>query len=222
MILVVASSLAELQSITREDYPALVAVSVGVGLVQAAIGTYEAVMYHAPDHVVGIGTCCGVGIGCDLGDIILPSQVIQYTMDLRRFRLRRGEVFTADGSRTGFLPVDMLPGWPQQGVQSCEDRSIRDNTRMGSADQFFTPEKMLSAPWIRDELALDAIDMESYAMVAASRRAGVPVTIIRTISDLHDRTRVASLPAFLTESSRIIRELILRYSEPREKSPIIL
>jgi nucleoside phosphorylase len=75
---------------------------------------------------------------------------------------------------------------------------------------------------MRDELHLDAVDMESYAMVAAARRAQVPVTIIRAVSDSWDAGRLKDLPAFLHNASQQIREYIESYSEPREKSPVIL
>ena len=222
MILVVASSAAELQAFSPPDPSSVVAVSVGVGLVHAAVGTYEAIMRYRPSHVVGVGTCCGITEQCSIGDIIMPSQVIQYDVDLRRFGLKRGQLIGRDGARTDFLPIDPLPFWPHEGVNVYEDHQIRCTNRIGSADRFFIPEMLRQAPWIRDELDLVAIDMESYAMVAASRMANVPITIVRAVSDLSSGERSGSLPQFLAKMSRIIRDMILNYSDPREKSPISL
>jgi nucleoside phosphorylase len=210
MILVVASSWAELSAFSP-DHPAIHPVAVGVGLVQSALNTYAAIEECAPTHVVGIGSCCALSPEYPLGSVIFPSEVIHYGIDLRRFGLPRGSVYSPSGKRFGLLTVDPL-------FHSVQHKACR----IGSADRFSTPEDRQHYPWMRDELHLDAVDMESYAMVAAARRAQVPVTIIRAVSDSWDAGRLKDLPAFLHNASQQIREYIESYSEPREKSPVIL
>ena len=210
MILVVASSQAELSGFAHAP-SSIRPVVVGVGLVQAAVNTYAAIMEYAPSHVVGIGSCCALSEDYPLGSLVIPSEVVHYGVDLRRFGLARGEVYSPSGEHFGPLTVDRLPSGPT--TPAC---------RLGSADRFSTSADRTHYRWMRDELHLDAVDMESYAMVAAAQRAQVPVTIIRAVSDSWDAGRLKNLPTFLKNASQEIREYIDRYSEPSEKSPVIL
>jgi nucleoside phosphorylase len=60
-------------------------------------------------------------------------------------------------------------------------------------------------------------------MVAAAKRAQVPVAIIRVVSDTWFGDRAKSLPNFLKEASALIDRIIrIGYMEPSEKSPTIL
>ena len=219
MILVVASSNKELQGVSLKAFRT---VSLGVGKVSAALGTYEAIVRYRPDHVVGIGSCGAISPGLAVGDLVVPSSLVQYDVDLRAFRLPRGHVFGAQGERLGVLEVDVLPYWPASGVTRFGNRAVHQNSTLGTADHFSTPADRHLRPWMVDELHIDAVDMESYAIVAAARRAQVPVSIIRAVSDTWEGMRAEALADFLRDTAEDIGQLIARYSEPSEKSPTIL
>jgi adenosylhomocysteine nucleosidase len=224
MILMVASSTAELQNLNcpiiedvhhppqllTENSP-MIAVPVGVGLIQAALNTYEAIVRFHPQWVVGVGSCCAISPEVAVGALIIPSTVIHYGMDLRRFGLQRGVTFSGTKERIGALPVDSLVRWPHDGVDTWEGVRVWQSGTLGSADRFSTSADSVSMPWMRDTLHLTAIDMESYAMVAAARQAHTPISIIRTVSDTWSGERAASLSSLLKESSVRVCNLLDAY-----------
>lgn len=224
MILVVASSAGELQGAQQfpveegqvfrrlPDGRPLVAVSVGVGKVQAAIGTFEAIKMYKPERVFGIGSCCALKENIGLGTFIIPSHLLQYDIDLRRFGLPRGTVYGGNGQKVGSLSIDSSIVMHANPAETLAGQPVLHNATIGSADRFLTPEDRISHAFLVDELYVDAVDMESHAMVAAAQRAQTPVSIIRTVSDLWTGQRVSSLPQFLTESSHAIFALIAKCS----------
>lgn len=218
MMLVVASSAKELQGIVESDR--VKSVCVGVGKVQAAVETYSAILTYAPSFVIGIGSCGAIEDHLKVGDVVIPSKVVQYDIDLRRFGLSRGEVFTAEGKKTGWLATDRLPHRP---FGIIDGRRVWEDVYLGSADRFLSPNDRMSHHFLVDEMHLAAVDMESHAMVAAAKRAQVPVAIIRVVSDTWFGDRAKSLPNFLKEASTLIDRIIrIGYMEPSEKSPTIL
>lgn len=214
MILVVASSVKELEGITQFEpmerqglfkiehgIPA-VAVPVGVGKVQAAVETAKAIRMWHPQAVVGIGTCGALRRDLKIGDILIASHVVQYDIDLRRFGLKRGETFSFKGDSVGFLETDDIVTPP------CGNVKIMRKAVLGSADRFLTARERLDLPWLTEELHIDAVDMESYAMVCAARGECIPVAIIRVVSDTARGARPTSFSSFLAESSRSLCALL--------------
>lgn len=233
MIMMVASSLRELQGVAQypiydgelRQFPngtPMMALAVGVGKVQAAITTYEAINRYHPSHVVVVGSCASINIEVKVGDLVVPSSVVQYDIDLRRFGLSRGEVFGVGGKKIGYLDVDRLSHWPTQDPVDYQGIRVWTSKVMGTADRFLVPEDRGSHGFMVDRMHIDAVDMESFAIVAAARSYGVPVTIVKAVSDTWFGERAPSLPRFLEESSKAICSFIARYSEPNEKSPTIL
>jgi 5'-methylthioadenosine/S-adenosylhomocysteine nucleosidase len=215
MILVVASSQQELQGI-QEYEPwhgsieclstdglkctpggkPIVAVAVGVGKVQAALNTAHAIHAYKPSLVVGIGTCGAIRDDLCIGDILVASSVIQYDIDLRRFGLQRGELPSPTGSVFGVLETDLFSPTKIVGWERLFFKQL-----IGCADRFLVTKERKELSYIIDELHVDAVDMESFAMVAAARQALVPVAIVRTVSDTSRGARARNFAAFLAESS---------------------
>ncbi|PKL13125.1 MAG: hypothetical protein CVV52_07310 [Spirochaetae bacterium HGW-Spirochaetae-8] len=213
-ILVVASSLAELQGHAKYEMCAddraaaaspfvrktpqgepFAVVCVGVGQVNAALNTYQAIQSLHPSLVVGIGTCGALQDDLRVGDLLIAGSVIQYEVDLRRFGLKRGELPGAGGVPSGALATD-FPTWSWDAGER-----LFTSCTLGTADRFLVANDRRDAEYLQDELGLAAVDMESYAMVAAARKASVPVAILRTVSDTSRGARPRSYPAFLAESS---------------------
>lgn len=222
MILVIASSQKELQGISQfsqkegavrqlPNGASLIAVTVGVGKVQASLGTLEAIKKLNPTLVIGVGSCGAVSTDVAVGDLVIPSHVLQYDIDLRRFGLARGEVFGPEGKKVGWLAADCLPQWTAESPHEFAGRPVWRNVAIGSADRFLSPKDRGTHRFLVDELHLVAVDMESYAMVAAARRTQVPIAIIRAVSDTWDGKKADSLPKFLEESSRSIFRFIATY-----------
>lgn len=218
-LLIVSSSMAELQGVkeiapTCEQKDAqtivgrsptgdsFIAISVGVGLVLSSIRTTEAILYWKPDYVVGIGICGAINEKFRVGDLLQGSLVIQYEMDLRLFNLNRGETFSADTSVWGSLST--LP------IESQSHLSVYTDIVFGSANRFLLSSEREKQRWIRDELHIDAVDMESYAIASCAHHFAIPVSIIRSVSDTYRGIRPKSFPTFLSTASKQLCDIVLQ------------
>ena len=229
MILVIASSVSELQGIEQfsrlegevrvlPNGESIVGVAVGVGKINGALGTAQALQQWSPSLVVGVGTCGAVRQDLQVGDIVLPTQVVQYDINLQRFGWARGTIPAADGSMEGPLELEVTLQKPTH----WDKRRVFSSLVLGTADQFLVAEKREQQPWITDDLHIDVVDMEGYAIVKAARQVGCKVLIMGVVSDTWRGNRPKKYQKFLSESSADLFSLLAQYREPSEKSPIIL
>ena len=129
----------------------------GPGKVLAAVAVSAALTTARPASVVNLGTAGGLRDG--LGGVYEVSTVIQHDFDGASIRalVNRdyGMPIGLDGA-SGDAPVVLATG----------DRFIADSA-------------------VRSALARDAhlVDMEGYAVACAARAAGVPVRLIKLVSD---------------------------------------
>lgn len=77
-------------------------------------------------------------------------------------------------------------------------------------------------PWVEEQLHVGAVDMESYAIASAAMADGIPVSVIRVVSDTWRGHRPRSYRAFLRSAAADLLDIIVQYSLPSEKSPTIL
>lgn len=233
MILIVASSWSELVGV--EQFPSidgqrrslpngdmLVAIPIGVGKVQAALGTAKALETWKPSHLIGIGTCGAIRQDMEVGDIVCAGRVVQYDIDLRRFGLPRGSTFDSEGKEAGELVLQSPCLRMLHELREYRGRKIWERGVLGTADTFLVASERKDKPWIAEQLHVDAVDMESYAIVAAGLSCGIPVSIVRTVSDTWRGSRPKSYGKFLVSASQDMCALIAQYAEPSEKSPTIL
>jgi adenosylhomocysteine nucleosidase len=214
MILVVASSPEELQGYGKAGPWAsqeIVTVVVGVGKVQSALGTMQAIRHYQPTAVIGIGTCGAVRDNLRIGDMLIASSVVQYDIDLRPFKFKRGELPTPKGGVMGTL-YTQLTAFSKPG-QACR---LFTGQTLGTADRFLVAADRQQCTYLTDELHIDATDMESYAMLAAAQAAAVPCGIIRVVSDTTRGTRPQSYGNFLAETSLQIFHLMANFNFPTD------
>ncbi len=206
-VLIVASSEHELQGLARFSdtdeafverllpcgHGEIVGAPVGVGLVQSSLGCSAAIMKWRPDHVLCFGTGGAVREDLEIGDMVFGDEIVQYTLDLQAFGLRRGECFgPRPGTVVGALkPMLQLP-------------PIADTRRVdgviGSADMFAIRSWRDANPWLRNELHVILTDMESYAMASACRQYCLPCCIVRVVSDTCHGHRPKRYDRFLQET----------------------
>lgn len=175
---------------------------VGVGKVQSAVRTLEAVQTNRPDLVVCVGFAGSVADGLEIGDVVVGTSVCQYDVDLTAFKLKRCELPEGDGVNTlGFLPL-----WDNPCITG--KRGI-----IGTADLFLTRSYLSSHRYISDELGILACDMESFSVAYAANRLSVPCMVIRVISDDSKGHRPKSFPAFVASYRQKIRSVLSIFSE---------
>ena len=134
----------------------LPALVTGVGKVNAAIAVATILGEHSPSHVINVGTAGALREGISGTHVI--GRVIQHDLD-------DSALFSLAGLHFG-EPIDLGP----------------TGLTLATGDAF------VSDSTTRDRLAVlaDLVDMEGYAVARASLAAGVPVSLVKHVSDSAD------------------------------------
>lgn len=130
----------------------------GIGKVEAAAATARAIAETGPDLVVNIGTAGALRDGVE--GLFLPSLVVNHDLSAAAIRALGHHARDEIGIDGG------------------------DGTVLATGDLFVTD------PVVRDRLAqcADLVDMEGFAVARACEVAGVPVRLVKVVSDNADDT----------------------------------
>ncbi len=126
----------------------------GVGKVNAAIAVTTILGKHRPSRIVNLGTAGALRDGVTGTHVI--STVLQHD-------LNDSAIFDMTGIHFG-AAISLESG---------------DGSVLATGDRF------VSKPEVRERLAKDAhlVDMEGYAVARAAGWAGIPVTLVKEVSD---------------------------------------
>lgn len=191
---------------------AVVAVLSGIGKVAAATTTTLLIERFQAHRVVMTGVAGGLGPGVRVGDVVVARELLQHDMDASPI-FPRHEMpgygrsrFAADPGLSGALA--------QAGAATLRDpRAMLGAEAMAafgltaprlhqglivSGDRFVsrTSESRALQTELPDALA---VDMESAAVAQVCADFGVPVAVVRTISDRADDAAHVDFPRFLTQ-----------------------
>ncbi len=151
----------------------------GVGKTAAAVATARALAERDTSDLVvlNVGTTGALRDG--LSGLYLPSEVVNHDIN-------------SDAVRT--LGLD-----PQETLHV----EGGDGTVLASGDVFVTD------PVVRRRLAerADLVDMEAYGVVYACREYGVPVRVVKHVSDSADETAL-DWPALVDASAKVLGEWV--------------
>jgi len=151
----------------------------GVGKTAAAVATAQALAERDTSDLVvlNVGTTGALRDG--LSGLYLPSEVVNHDIN-------------ADAVRA--LGLD-----PQETLHV----EGGDGTVLASGDVFVTD------PVVRRRLAerADLVDMEAYGVVYACREYGVPVRVVKHVSDSADETAL-DWPALIDASAKVLGEWV--------------
>ena len=144
----------------------------GVGKVNAAIAVSTILGQHRPSSIVNLGTAGALRDGVTGTHVI--SSVIQHD-------LNDAAIYDLVGIHFG--------------------EPIRFDS--GSGTVLATGDRFISKPEVRERLAKDAhlVDMEGYAIARAARAAGIPVTLVKEVSDQAGEQAAKSWSETLDECS---------------------
>ena len=128
----------------------------GMGKVNAALAVARVLASHRPSEIINLGTAGALKHGIKGTHEI--ARVVQHDLD--------GTAIEALTGRPVGLPLDL--------------RS--EGLTLATGDAFVSSEK------VRARLALqaDLVDMEGYAVASAAHAAGVPVRLVKHVSDTAD------------------------------------
>jgi adenosylhomocysteine nucleosidase len=196
----------------------VVAVLSGVGKVSAAATAALLIDRFKVQRIVFTGVAGGLGPGVNVGDVVLARSFLQHDMDASPI-FPRHEVplygrsrFEADAALSDALELAcerMLHSLPQQlGAPTVEAFGLLSpKLHQGlliSGDRFVatTVESQALQRELPDALA---VEMEGAAFAQVCHDFGVPLAVVRTISDRADDAAHVDFPRFL-------REVASRYS----------
>jgi adenosylhomocysteine nucleosidase len=206
----------------------VVAVLSGIGKVAAATTATALIERFGVQRIVFTGVAGGLGVGVQVGDVVVAQRFLQHDMDASPI-FPRHEVpgygrstFEADATLTAQLArasEQVLRALPSQlgpevlnafGVQTPR----RHQGLLISGDRFVstTAESRALREALPDALA---VEMEGAAFAQVCHDYGVPLAVVRTISDRADDAAHVDFPRFLREvasrySSAIIDALLMQ------------
>ena len=190
----------------------VVAVLSGIGKVAAATTATLLIQHFGVNRIVFTGVAGGLGPGVKVGDVVLARSFLQHDMDASPL-FPRHEVplygrsrFDADSALTDALELAcerMLHTLPQQlGSETVSAFSLQaPRLHQGlliSGDRFVatTAESLALQHELPDALA---VEMEGAAFAQVCHDFGVPLAVVRTISDRADDAAHVDFPKFLRE-----------------------
>ena len=196
----------------------VVAVLSGVGKVAAATTATLLIQHFGVGRIVFTGVAGGLGSGVKVGDVVLARSFLQHDMDASPL-FPRHEVpfygrsrFEADAALADALELAcerMLHSLPQQlDARTIETFGLQaPRLHQGlliSGDRFVatTAESQALQRELPDALA---VEMEGAAFAQVCHDFGVPLAVVRTVSDRADDAAHVDFPRFL-------REVASRYS----------
>ena len=200
----------------------VVAVLSGVGKVAAATTATLLIDRFKAQRIVFTGVAGGLGPGVAVGDVVLARSFLQHDMDASPL-FPRHEVpfyglarFDADAALADALELAcerMLHSLPQQLDASTVEAFGLQGPRLHqglliSGDRFVatTAESQALQRELPDALA---VEMEGAAFAQVCHDFGVPLAVVRTISDRADDAAHVDFPRFLREvASRYCGALI--------------
>lgn len=196
----------------------VVAVLSGIGKVAAATTAALLIERFGVSRIVFTGVAGGLGAGVNVGDVVLARSFLQHDMDASPIFPRHEvpgygrSVFPADAPLADALELAcsrMLGTLPQQlGPQTLNAFGLQaPRLHQGlliSGDRFVatTAESQALQRELPEALA---VEMEGAAFAQVCHDFGVPLAVVRTISDRADDAAHVDFPRFL-------REVASRYS----------
>ncbi|PFG28325.1 nucleosidase [Corynebacterium renale] len=159
----------------------------GIGLVPAAVKVARAIAEERPSIVVNLGTAGG--LHTHMNGVYEVCEVFQHDVDERALTAITGE--------------------PHPTHFTLKSRSSLPKARLASGDTFIGDATQ------RDILArtADLADMEGAAVVAAARDAGVPVTVLKQVSDHADDTARSSWAGAVDAGARQLAQALADHPE---------
>ncbi len=188
----------------------IVIVRSGAGKTNAAIAATLLVDRFMPSSVIFTGTAGAVDPELNPGDVVIGTGVgyhdfgSQETGGFVRSRPRNPV--------TGQSDPDFFPADPR--LLSAAQRAARGMAKMGIREGLIvTGDAFIASPARRDELRKElkasAVEMEGAAVAQACHHLGVPMIVIRSITDRADGGASGSYQRFVDTASRNAAELAI-------------
>ena len=159
-----------------------VVVRSGIGKVNAAVCTQILVDEFGVDGVINTGIAGSLKAEINIGDIVLSTDVLHHDMDAVGFGYKKGQI---PQMKEFSFPADEK--LRKLAMEVCREVNPEINVfegRICSGDQFISDKGVKDA--IVSEFGGFAVEMEGAAIGQAAYLNGIPVPVVRAISDKAD------------------------------------
>jgi adenosylhomocysteine nucleosidase len=169
----------------------------GAGKVRSAAATQFAIDTFAPTHILCVGAAGALSTDLALGEIVIADRVIEYDFDDR--------AFNPDGPPRSWDTDALL----RHELASAARRVLGTRQRYGTV---LTGDRVVCDPGERRALELafqgDCGEMEGAAVTSTGSRCGVPVAVLRVISDFADRVAPISFADMLQRVGSLVAAVV--------------
>lgn len=178
----------------------------GIGKVNAALCVQIMADLFAVTHVINTGIAGSLDAALDIGDVAISTDVMYHDFHVGPFDYAWGQV---PGMDVHGFPAD--PAMADAAERLCKVQGV--NCRRGrivSGDQFIAEKAEKEA--ILAHVGGICTEMEGAAIAHAAYRNGIPVLVLRAISDKADDSAEMDYPTFermaAENSARLVEALI--------------
>lgn len=184
----------------------------GIGKVNAAVGCGLLIDRFRPSLVINTGSAGGIARGLTFGDVVVSDGLLYHDVDVRAFGYADGQIpgqsavfpVSEELIRRAEAAVDALK---REGVLPASLNRLRG--LIGSGDAFIHEEARIAD--LRSRFPdLCAVEMEGAAIAHACALFGVPVLVIRSLSDVAGTESPMKFDEFLPLASRNSSEIVRR------------
>lgn len=183
-------------------YP-VVLIETGVGKAAAAAAVAYARVRFNPAQSFWVGVAGALNPDLKTLDLVLAQDAVQYDVDITAFGRAPGELAT--GER--FIPADA--GLTSKVLRTALAMGLPIYLgRIASADRFLAQRNQ--ADEVRRVFAADAVEMEGAAALWTARRMGMPMVLLRAITDQAGSEAPIAFETFLDSASERLASLVGR------------
>ncbi len=175
--------------------PGVLVAETGVGKVAAASAVAYLLARYPVEEAYFLGVAGALDPGLRALDLLLAEGAVQWDVDLTPFGREPGE--TAFGRR--FFPSDPLLLAKAQGAAQALGYRVHRGV-VATGDRFLADPK--EALRLREAFGAQAVEMEGAAALFVAWRLGVPMALLRMVTDGAGEGAKGDFQALLGEASR--------------------
>ncbi|WP_434355180.1 5'-methylthioadenosine/adenosylhomocysteine nucleosidase [Parasalinivibrio latis] len=166
-------------SISGKD---VVVVRSGVGKVNAAVTTQTLICDFDTSAIIFTGIAGAASPALNVADVVIASALVQHDVDLTAFGAQKGLL---DGYQDRLFNVDSeLKTLAIAAATKVVGDQRTHSGIIATGDQFIADKKQVAE--LRKEFEAVAVEMEGAAVAQVADMYGVPLIVIRTVSDKAD------------------------------------
>lgn len=181
----------------------VVLIEAGVGKAAAAAAVAYARVRFNPQQAFWVGVAGSLNPELKTLDLVVAQDAVQYDVDITAFGRAPGELAT--GER--YIPAD--PALTSKVLRTAVAMGVSVFLgRIASADRFLADPK--EAEEVRRVFGADAVEMEGAAALWVAKRMGMPMALLRAVTDEAGKEAPMSFETFLEGASERLAALIER------------